>query len=64
MSADLALLRKVADAIHAVYRSVGSPGHFGYSTPEGTALKELYDAYNEIEQRLASASAQHTALTS
>lgn len=33
-------------AIRRVYDDVGPPGHFGYHTKEGKALRCLYDAYN------------------
>ncbi|WP_109046773.1 hypothetical protein ABNQ39_20875 [Azospirillum sp. A26] len=47
-NADRELLVKAKDAIREVYKAVGSPGDFGYGTPQGAALRNLYDAYNEI----------------
>lgn len=38
----LALLRKVDDAIAKTKDAFGAPGGYGYNTPEGAALYELY----------------------
>lgn len=36
----------VAEVIANEHRQFGAPGDFGYGTPCGDALRELYDAHN------------------
>lgn len=38
----LALLRKVEAAIAKIREAFGAPGDYGYSSPEGASLYELY----------------------
>lgn len=42
------ILPDLLKAIRKVYDDVGPPGHFGYSTREGKALKQLYDLFNQF----------------
>lgn len=35
-------------AIHHVHKAFGPPGEYGYHTPQGDALWELYEANNEL----------------
>lgn len=42
------LFEKIGDAIYGVSRHIGPPGDYGYSTPQGMALKELYDLFGKI----------------
>lgn len=49
-------------AIRRVYDDVGPPGHFGYSTREGKALHQLYDAYNAAIKKYEAKGATWTAV--
>lgn len=42
------LLEKANKAILSVYKTIGTPGDYGYYTPKGEALRFLYDVNNEI----------------
>lgn len=42
------LLTTARLAIYSVHKTFGAPGDYGYGTPQGDALKELYDAFNKI----------------
>jgi hypothetical protein len=44
--------------VRTAHRQLGSPGDFGYGTPCGDALREVYDAYNELSQALEVAKAE------
>jgi hypothetical protein len=37
-------------AFNAAYRVLGAPGDFGYGTPEGDAMKGVYDSWNKALQ--------------
>lgn len=37
-------------AIRAVYAAFGAPGDYGYDTPKGAALNDLYRLWNEAAQ--------------
>lgn len=39
--------RQILDAFRDAYRACGAPGDFGYGTPFGDALKDLYNAWCE-----------------
>ena len=50
-------------AIRRVYDDVGPPGHFGYHTKEGQALRQLYDAYNAAIKKYEAKGATWTAVS-
>ena len=54
MERHLELLAETKAAIAMVYAAFGRPGDYGYYSPEGKALKSLYDLNNEIVDALAS----------
>lgn len=56
MTKEHELLKKACAAIIQVYRTIGTPGDYGYNTPKGAALNELYNVNNEIDAALPSLS--------
>jgi hypothetical protein len=52
MSAETELLERARAEILAVRKAFGAPGDYGYGTPQGKALKALYDLHNEIATAL------------
>jgi hypothetical protein len=42
-------------AIRAAHRTIGAPGDWGYGTPEGEAVRGLYDALNQSLREAAAA---------
>lgn len=51
------LLVAVRDAIDAAHRAFGAPGDYGYGTPQGDALFELYKQRAAVADALESAEA-------
>lgn len=47
----------VAATIREIRRTFGSPGDYGYSTPQGAALKALFDLHNRLVAEPAGGSA-------
>lgn len=41
-------ISRVLAAINHVHKAFGPPGNFGYSSKEGNALFELYEAHNAL----------------
>jgi len=37
---------KLVASVRLAHRVLGAPGDFGYSTPEGCAMQDLYQAFN------------------
>ena len=40
--------KEITAVIGKVHRRLGAPGDFGYGTPCGDALRNLYDRHNEV----------------
>lgn len=53
--ADLFLLVSVRQAIDATLRAFGAPGDYGYGTPQGDALFELYKQRAAVADALEAA---------
>jgi hypothetical protein len=53
--ADMFLLVSVRQAVDAVHGAFGAPGEYGYDTPEGLALFELYKQRAAVADALEAA---------
>jgi hypothetical protein len=43
-------MSRILDAIDGIKRAFGAPGDFGYDTPQGQALFDLYSAGIEVQR--------------
>lgn len=48
-------LDELREEFGKAYRQFGAPGDFGYGTPPGEGLKQLYNAWNELLKAAAAA---------